>query len=392
MKKQYFCATLVLISSSAISLEGESNSEIFQLEEKIACISDCNVQNQLQGKITSSGIDCGFTTSVSFLYQQGVLDNLSSVKEINQNPVNPQPNQTIEIRESIDNIHFDWRPGVRVSLGYIFSQRDQFGIDLAWTYLEGKGKSSTSLDSSTLAQNYLKPSWLPFLLGSVADQAQVDWNCKLNLLDGVMGRSFFLGRWLTFYPYGGVRGVWIDQDYQAKYHAAWTIDTTGSGDLALSIRDTKFKGKNDFHGVGLLFGFQTEWYLSCQFSTFANLKTSLNYGRFKIDQFFDGQIVIPIPGIPTLVIPETIDEKRNFHRIRPSLEGEIGLRWEQFFCQDCYRFSLGASYQFSYWFSQNLFENVINVFDPVQNAYVNATIDPRSLQFQGVNIQVGFDF
>jgi Legionella pneumophila major outer membrane protein precursor len=395
MKKKLFSYLILSFFTfqNLLLADSENNVEFFSnLENRIACISECNVQDSLQAKIASAGIKSGFVVDASFLYQQGLIDHLTCVKTISQVSGNAQLGETLIIEEQIDNLNFKWKPGVRVNLGYVFFKRDQLSVNFTWTYLNGEGMISTTFNDPTFELGSLKPSWFPFLLGPMADQADAKWDCKLNILDGTFGRNFFLGRWFTFHPYGGVRGVWIDQDYNAKYHAAWRVDTTGSGDQSLSFYDTKFEGKNDFTGAGLLFGLEANWYLSCNFSVFTNLKTSIFYGKFELQQLFDGQIVIPITGIPTIIIPEVITEFRDVHRIRPSLEGEMGIRWEHFFCRNSYRFFTGLSYEFSFWFFQNIFENLIGTLDSVQNSFVTANIDPRNLQFQGINFQLGFDF
>ncbi len=393
MKKQLFftpVVTLVAFQSVLFSNTEEKTSHLSGLEEQIACISECNIKDRLQPKLASAGVECGITLGASFLYQQAIVDLLSSVRQVGFTSV-PDGGAVVAVEET-DVIDYKWRPGFRVIAGYIFSQREQLGLNIAWTHLEGKGASSVYFDDPTFSKGSLKPTWNPFLLGPQADQATSTWDCKFNLIDGTFGRGFFLGKWLVVHPYAGIRGAWIDQDYQAKYHAAWTVDTTGGGNFALSFRDTSFTAENDFKGVGFLFGLGTDWYLSCNFSVFTNLKTSLLYGKIEVFQFIDGQLIIPIPTIPTIVIPETISQTRSVRRLRPNLEGELGVKWEQFFCNNSYRLFLGVSYEFSFWFFQNMFENTTNYLDGVQNSFATSFVEPRNLQFQGINVQAGFDF
>ena len=394
MKKKLlnYSIPAVLAAQNFLLANSENDRQFFSdSEDRIACISECNVQGYLQGKIASAGVDSGFVVGASYLYQEGKIDHLSAVKVVSYEGDSTQ-GETILVAENIDNLDFEWKSGFKVNAGYIFCQRDQLGIDITWTHLDAEGKISTFLNDPTFAKGTLKPNWFPFILGPLADQANAKWDCKFNLLDGTFGRSFFLGKWLAVHPYGGIRGVWIDQDYKAKYHAAWMIDTTGMGNLSLTFRDTQFDGKNDFKGVGFLFGFETDWYISCRLSAFTNIKTSLIYGKFDVQQVFNGQIVVPVSGIPTFILPEIITQTRSINRLRPNLEGEMGLKWEQFFCDDSYRFFVAISYEFSFWFFQNVFENIVAYLDGAQNSFTIASIDPRNLQFQGINVRVGFDF
>jgi|JI10StandDraft_1071094.scaffolds.fasta_scaffold09590_7 hypothetical protein len=367
----------------------DSSEGVRDPHDQISRISECNVQGILQPKIASAGINGGFTLGASFLYQQSSVDLLTAARTVN---ITGMPADGLIAKEQIDTMDYKWQPGMRVSAGYIFSQRDQLKLNITWTHLRGKGSSEVLFNDPTFKNGSLKPVWFPFLLGPLADQATSTWDCKLNLLDGTFGRSFFLGKWLVMQPYGGVRGAWINQDYLAKYHAAWMIDTTGTGNLTLSFKDTRFDAQNKFKGVGLLFGLETDWYVTRNFCAFTNFKTSLLYAKFDITQTSEGQIIIPISTIPTIIVPETISMTRGFHRIRPSLEGEIGIKWEKFFCGNSYRLFMGVSYEFSFWFCQPLFENVTNYLDGVQNSFATSFVDPRNLQFQGINIQAGFDF
>ncbi len=221
----------------------------------------------------------------------------------------------------------------------------------------------------------------------------VGFDEKRNIVDrcdGVFGKRLFLGKWFAVRPYAGVRGAWIDQDYLAKYHGAWQL-FDGSGTF-LDFRDTSFKVTNDFKGVGFLFGLENDYYIAHNFSAFTNLTASLLYGRFSAVETADGQAVITPFLTPSVAIPETVILNRDFHRVRPNIEGEIGLRWEKFFSGNSSRFFIGASYQFSFWFFQNITDNVILYFDEVQNSYASSNVEYRNLQFHGIRIQAGFDF
>ncbi|MBS0621311.1 MAG: hypothetical protein JSS61_07660 [Verrucomicrobia bacterium] len=366
-----------LILSGAL-LSADPTVDAAELD--ITTFSEQNELGKWQGKTTSASADKGFTIDGAFLYWQAHEDGLEYAQKINVFAT-PPASPIVKVNTDKNNLHFEWNPGVRVSLGYISSGMEQWDLNLAWTYMYSKAHGSAST-SGDLGLHNLRPVWAPLLMGFVADSASAKWHMHFNTLDLTLGRNYFAGKTLAVKPTIGVRGAWIDQHYTAKYHGA---HTDGASTF---FHDNSFKAHNDFTGGGIRIGGDFTWYMSRNWNVVGNLFGSLIYGRFNVKQIEDGEILVS-----GFLIPEHVNMKDHFNRVRPNVEGKLGLQWQSFFNKEKYRFSIGAFYDLSYWFEQNELFNTISYIDPTtgENPIV-PTRNPGDLSFQGVSGEIRFEF
>ncbi len=138
----------------------------------------------------------------------------------------------------------------------------------------------------------LFPLFSPLVLADQYIQgcaAAVDWQLNLDLLDGEIGREFFVSRHLTLRPFLSVRGAWLKQTFTPTYE--FSINTLAPSVLSgnqfegsfcgLICSGTKFR--NGFQGVGPRAGLNSEWMIGGGFSLYSDAAIALLWGQFDIE-------------------------------------------------------------------------------------------------------------
>ena len=368
-------AIIVLGNVEAKTVKHPSNSDN---EIQVGSIAEQNVWGQWQGKSSSASVDRGFVFDATFLYWQAKEDGLEYASKLD---VTLLPNLFIN-KGGMKDLSFSWDPGSKISIGYIFEDHQQWDLSLTWTYLFSRAHGSASANDPNLVTESLLPLWVPFILGSEAQTADAKWQMRFNALDFGLARNYFVGKYVAYKPFIGVRGVVIDQHYSAKYRGAHTINNV------VHLFDSHMRAINDFGGGGLRVGSDLQWFMSSNWSVLANISGSLIYGRFKIHELFNG-----LSSVNVFTQPQFFDYADRMYRVNPSLDGKLGIQWNKFFCNSSYRVSFGAFYDLSYWFDQNQLINLSTTVDNVSfNALTTAVRARGALQFQGVSCNARLEF
>ncbi|HAB99887.1 MAG TPA: hypothetical protein DCE71_08705 [Parachlamydiales bacterium] len=343
--------------------------------------TDCS---HLCEKKSSNSIDQGFVIRGSYLFYQAMEEGLDYLQKLH---LGGSPATKILADVKPEGPDFTWNNGFEVGLGYIFPQREQWDVLLNWTHYQTHCESSEPFISPTDTNNTLKPLWLPFLTGSLASQSAVHWLMHFNTIDLTLGRNFFIGDWLAMHPQVSLRGAWINQGYSAGYLGANSVNNG----TYFPVGPTTFMAHWQYQAGGLRFGSDAEWFLSKNFALIANLYGSIFYGKFIIEETFDGGF--GVSGAPPLLILESVSFHKSFFRVRPALETEIGIRWQMFFSNEERRAMIGAYYGLSYWFNQNMLVNEFLSLDiPSGNSLLTPFPVEGDLQLHGLRIEGRFDF
>lgn len=337
-------------------------------------------------------LEAGPFFNVEFLYWQGKVDNLEyAEKDKFQSLGNP-----MHAKSSLKDLNFEWNPGAKVTLGY-GCPTDNWDISLVWTYMHSEAHSSVHTDDPTLLTENLRPTWTPFLLGSIADRASAHWQMNYNILDLELGKSYMMGRAVCVRPHAALRGAWIYQHYNPKYHAGFQYLNVAT--LTTLFKNTSLKADNDFAAIGMAMGADTEWFLSPHWSFLAKISASLDYGRFRVHQTANGGF-LNISGSTVFINNETAKLKDDFWRLRSSLETELGIQWQTSFHNERYLAAFYATYDFVYWPHQNQMINGITVRDTAalsatQTNFNTNIIDLREegdMQLQGFKVGMRLNF
>ncbi len=329
----------------------------------------------------------GVYAAVDFLYWQANQDGLEYGTKMLADPIIGRESET---KTRLLDVHFDWDPGFRLALGYLFNRFDRWALDLCWTHIRNHahGKShAKGIESQTGPVDTIIPNWvtLVFELRAGASKAHAHWNVNFNTLDLDLQRRFLVSRRLDLNPYFGLRGAWIDQHYHVKYRGVFLL---AEGEPFFS-RDVKFKGKNDFSGIGLRTGTQLIWNLDKHWNLFADVSGSIIYGKFHVRMQNKNDQGLGEGETPPM--PLDFSAKEKFWRGRLNFNEAVGLGWRTFFKQQQYHLSINAAYEMSQWLNQN--ELFYTLYFRGQDTISSVPIRHNgNLTFQGIKAGIQFDF
>ena len=196
-------------SAHALVREGNSGQPSTPPQaESYDTVAEYNVHGGLQGKIASHGVNNGLFVSGSFLYYEATMDNLEYA---NNSVLNTEEfsSRTIGIKSKLKEPDFEWHPGGRAEIGYTFARREQWKPSLLGTHLTSRAKDSIRV-TEDIHQEQLAPIWYPNLMGQLLSSASAKWKLNFTTLDLILGRDFFISRWISVQPFVGLRGS-LDQ-------------------------------------------------------------------------------------------------------------------------------------------------------------------------------------
>ncbi len=270
------------------------------------------------------------------------------------------------------NDHRDWTYNFGARFGVAFYvDHDAWFIDADWTWLNIRDYKKFG---SSTGGGHLIPIWEtgdPTTPDSVyGPRSSAVWNCNLNILDIKLGKPYYISRYVVFNPHFGFRGGWIDQHFSVDY----------SGELIPGPTNNRtiHHGQNDFWGIGLRTGLESEWMIGQGFSIIANTAGSLLYGKFRIDQ----QLQIPDFTDGSFVVAD-----RHYMNL-PTAEVALGLAWGRRFMNDRYYVSVKAAYEFQVWFDQL---SMRRFFSGDGESFTNDVVSRGNLTLNGFSLRFSFD-
>ncbi|SRR5581483_6139321 len=261
-------------------------------------------------------------------------------------------------------IHGKWNAGFRAGIGYN-CMHDGWDYRLTWLRFNDTGRKNSSSHSG----QFLFPTLVhPGEDLGPADSMTSRWRLRLNQLDLDMGREFFVSKWLTLRPHFGVRTDWVRQNLRATYK---------SFDDAPGVSSVKARLKDHWWGLGLEGGLDTQWGLGCGWSIFGDITGSILYGFHHITDSTQDR--------PSHF--KFVNMKDRFRVSHPIFDLEMGLRWDNMFCDDRYHLGLQVGWEHHIYFSQNQFPFFTD--DVSLGSYV---ANQGDLTLQGWTFSARFDF
>jgi hypothetical protein len=316
-----------------------------------------------------------------FLCLQSSVDQLGYAQK--QEPFATELLAATAIKSKEETLHFEWNYGFRAGLGY-HTPLDEWDLYLNYMWFQGRahGHSSASGSDGFMTEwspSYNSNNWsaggllVPDLTGPIT-KVSSHWKMQIDSVDLLLMRHFKLTQTLRFTPIIGATTSWIDQDFDVKLFGP-------EGILAV---ETLFKDTfdNDFWGIGIKAGFDTQWEFVNHFSVFLSPAISALYGFFEINQR-EKAIYPSITPYPAVLHP--MHFKENFHTIVPILDLNLGLRYCLPFSNGRYAFAVQVGWEEHVYFNQNRLRSYLNLRMMDQPRSGNVTL-------QGVNLQVRFDF
>jgi len=200
---------------------------------------------------------------------------------------------------------------------------------------------------------------------------------SFNVLDLELGRDFYVSKFLTLRPFGGLKFSWQNQKYKVKYSDILFVGDQSDVPSSLTTIPLGSNVKMDFKqkefGVGLRVGMNTHWYFCKWLGAYGDFAMTALWNRFKETR----EVEVNTPA-RTEYDSEKIKDK--VYDVTAVLEIGLGLFFEWAFSNDNYMLYLSAGWEDQVWFNQN---NMIFLMN--NNA-------PGNLSFQGFTLKVGFGF
>lgn len=258
------------------------------------------------------------------------------------------------IRGPIKHLNFEWEPGFKVGLGYLFG-RDGWDIYLDYTRFETHAHSSASSEIEGLFP-------LMGLETSGFAKAKAHWHVEFNDIDLTLGRSYFVSKYLALHPQFGLTAAWIQQHRHAHYSN-------------LPSSALKLNGKNNFWGIGPRIGADAQFYLGRNFSVYADAAGALLWGDFHVKEKEKN----------TVAGTEIYELRYNLHRMVAAIDFGMGLSFETNFNNDACHFMIKTGYEGQYWWRQNQ----LPIFN---SSAVDFTRESEDLSLQGLTVDFRLDF
>ncbi len=347
-------STIALLTASAALSADASDAQVRNLENRVSALEQrkgaSSMINPSGRPEVKDGADMFFTADL--LIWQAHENGLPYVIK----------NKGADLSDSsTKEMHYHWEPGVRLGIG-LNTPHDGWDLHAHWTYFHSKAQGHTHAGNDVLYPTLAKPSPVINSSPGVPSSARSKLTFNLNMIDLELGREFFVSKWLTLRPFIGPQTTWIYQDLNVRYKGY------EEGNYRVNIA-------NDYWGIGLRPGLNSQWGLGCGFSIFGNTALSLLYGFFEVDQK---------QGTATTTY---VDNKHSTRVGRAIAEIQLGLRWERMFADDRCHFSVQAGWENLMFFGQNQFDRLIH---PVNSGIVIA--NQGDLTIQGYTLSFRLDF
>lgn len=193
---------------------------------------------------------------------------------------------------------FDWNVGYRVVLGRQFGSNG-WEVDASWTDFHGHGH---------------KP----------IDHGK--WKVELKQIDVTVLYNACINSSVTLQPFIGLRGASIFQKLFSRIITEVVIDGEGTAIDTRTLRD-----RQQFYGLGPLFGLNADWDIKHGLSFYAAIDSSLFYGNYHL-HFNDTEVVTP-PATSRKIKSKI---KKHMSAFDFGIDLALGIQWQYLIRNTCY--------------------------------------------------------
>jgi hypothetical protein len=321
------------------------------------------------GPRVAHGADVFITTN--FIWwkatQDGLQDAITGVALGNSAPL-ASPTSGIEKRGSVQTPDFKWKPGFKVGLGLNLGH-DGWDIFAQYTWFH-TGTSSNSTNGIGISNFVTSVASTSNFQTSGNVKRSDSWDLSFNVIDLELGRNFYASQFLTLRPFIGFKGTWQDQDYKFNANPA---EGAVFGGLPVNGLYQSHQ-KHDAWGLGVRAGLNSGWYLNKSWSIYGNVAWSAVWTHYDVDR----KDHITLTDDPATYY-QVVNTNYDAYRVRYVGELELGLRWELWFYDDNYHFSVQAGWEEQVWIN---YGSNIRLYNDAQG----------DLSLHGLNLKFRFDF
>ncbi|MBS0653915.1 MAG: hypothetical protein JSR39_10385 [Verrucomicrobia bacterium] len=238
------------------------------------------------------------------------------------------------MRRDVRNPHFDWNWGYRVGVGYEMPH-DGWDGKLIYTRMKNHAKGKlhgADFNDPKGEDQFIFQYWgqAHFLTPDNIIFARGSWSIDLDQFDLNLGREYYVGKYLTVRPNGGLRTTWLFQRYDVKYENQFDINQR----IAL---------KNRFWGFGFVGGLDLDWIFGAGFSLYGGADYSILLGFFDVDQHAHQ------------AGSEIWKNDKSFRSGKSIIDMELGIKWARLVSNNQLGFTIKAGYEYHLYFNQNQF-------------------------------------
>lgn len=348
-------AVLMLVLETHVSAEGVTNSDQ-QKKEDVRGLP--NVSTQIPGNWDL------FADAFAWYASEQASAVWADIIEIGNNTSS----------FTAQDLSLGWDFGFRIGAGYNFKY-DQWDTQLYWTWYRTEAHQRKRVfpefisipgDGVLVTQEIHPEFFAADLSADFSQSAKIRWSLLFNMFDWELGRSYWVSKDLSFRPFIGLKGGWIDQSIHVKYDSL----IIASAPTTLSAREHV---KNNFWGIGPVGGVNTQWKLR-------------NLGRHYPSLFGDfSAATLWGTWMCSDVYKKTNGEKVNVHTRNWTLgalmfRGFMGLGWDVEFNKGRSHFASRLGYEMQLWINQ------------LRVATSQLVCLHGDLTLQGVTLRGQFDF
>ena len=248
-------------------------------------------------------------------------------------------------RKRFHDVDGDYSPGFKIGLGIDFPCIC-WDTDLIWTHFDSKNSDHHEFDFRAGATVDVA---IPFFKESETTIGSADrviskgkLNFKYDVVDLEFGKWICCNSCLLFRPHIGLRAVDIREKFHSELDFFSTVTSTAT------TNDYSAHIKNEFKGLGVRAGLDTDLQICDGWSIIGRAAASLVWGNTKIRNDFT-----QFTAIESGDVAQVSHETESYHHSRAFTDLSLGIRYRTCVCQ-C-PFSLEASWEHHYLFSQHRF-------------------------------------
>lgn len=254
---------------------------------------------------------------------------------------------------TLTKVGAECHPGFQVGIGMNLDYDDWTSF-LEYTWMHQNTNNSSRADP---LGPFRETAWrVDHELSDSTLSVSSKWKMNLDQLDLGFCRPFYQGERLTVSPFGGLRGLWIRQNYNVTF------------DL------DKYKAQSHSWAVGPMAGALTHWLLDCGFRLEGKAGASLLYTRY-----------LSVSHSETKSGKSTPSKIRDWDFLRPTANLGAGIGWGTYTgCRDYY-LDLSARYDCHVLWDQNVMLQFVNAMNGLSGTSGN-------LYMHGLTLNMRVDF
>ena len=232
---------------------------------------------------------------------------------------------------------------------------DSWNLGVLYTYFRGHSKGFCNAGHSEVIVPMYAPINVtqdPDDVGQIAqsldlflfcEQASLSIGTKIDMLDAVLSRSFFISPKLSFDPSIGIKALWVKQTFSSHYSGGQPFleHIYSNTMLGLSGNNVKIQSITKTWGIGPSFDAGSKWHLGKGFGVIGTAQGAILYGNMKNDYSSS------YSGFED----NTISMKNNYKKIRPVVSSMLGLSYSTYLNQMKQHLEIGLAYENMYIFS-----------------------------------------